>query len=36
VIAAYEWATWLAIVILGLGGLAVFATFVVDTVRHRR
>ena len=35
-ILAYELATWLAIVILGLGGVAVFVTFVVDSFRSGR
>lgn len=35
-IALYEWATWLAIAALGLGGVAVFVTFVIDAVRQRQ
>ena len=34
-IALYEWATWLAIFILGVGGIAVFVVFLVDAVRQR-
>ena len=35
-IALYEWATWLAILVLGVGGIAVFATFVIVALKNRR